>query len=160
MYAYSLYQSSPHSYLDQTNSIDAMASMQEFLNRYPNSKFKDQAIETIFTVQEKLEIKGFENANQYYRMRQYKAAIVALDNFISNFPDSRYVEEASYLVIVSHYKLAGQSIRSKQVERYSSAVENYKVFLDKFPQSGFLRDAEKLYSDSLSKLNKLKNNNI
>jgi outer membrane protein assembly factor BamD len=160
MYAFSLYQSSPNSYLDQTSSVDAMAFMQEFLNRYPNSKFKDKAIETIFIIQGKLEIKGFENANQYYRMRQYKGAIVALTNFINNFPDSKYVEQASYLIIVSNYKLAGQSIRSKQEERYRNAVENYKAFIDKYPQSGYIRDAEKLYSDSLIKLNKLKNTNI
>lgn len=160
MYAYSLYESSPNSWLDQTSSVDAMASMQEFLNRYPNSKFRDKAVETIFTIQEKLEIKGFQNAYQYYKMKQYKAAIVALGNFVGNFPDSKYVEEASYLVIVANYKLAEQSIRSKQQERYQSAVENYMAFLDKFPQSGFLRDAEKYYSDSLTKINKLKNNNI
>lgn len=160
MYAFSLYQQSPNSWLDQTSSIDAMASMQEFLNRFPNSKFKDKAIEAIFTVQEKMEAKGFDNANQYFRMRQYKAAIVSFGNFTSNYPDSKYVEEASYLIIVANYRLAEQSIRSKQQERYLSAVENYKAFVDKFPQSGFLRDAEKLYAESLVKINKLKNNNI
>src|SRR5690349_14182331 len=64
MYAYSLYRSSPGSNLDQTGSIQAMTSMQEFLNRYPNSKFKDQAIEVILTTQVKLEKKGFDNALQ------------------------------------------------------------------------------------------------
>jgi hypothetical protein len=38
-------------------------------------------------------------------------------------------------------------------------VEDYKEFVDRYPQSPFLRDAEKYYSDSLSKINKLKNNN-
>ncbi len=38
MYAYSLYQSSPNSELDQTSSINAMAAMQEFLNRYPQQQ--------------------------------------------------------------------------------------------------------------------------
>ena len=59
--------------LDQSGSIEAMGSMQEFLNRYPNSKFKDQAIEVIVTTQVKLEKKGFDNALQYVKMRQYKA---------------------------------------------------------------------------------------
>ena len=154
MYAYSLYEASPNTNLDQTSSIDAMAAMQEFLNRYPNSKFKEKSIESIFTVQEKLEIKGFENARQYYTMRKYKAAIVALENFTMNFPDSKYVEEAAYLVIASHYKLAEQSIRSKQKERYQSAIEDYKEFVDRYPQSPYLRDAEKFYAESLTKVNK------
>ena len=159
MYAYSLFKSSPKDNLDQSNSVDAMAAMQEFLNRYPNSKFRDQSIDVIVTTQKKLERKGFENSYQYYKMRQYKAAIVALNNFKDNFPDSEFLEEAYYLVIVSEYRLAEQSIISKQQERYKGVVDHYKEFVDKYPQSSFLRDAEKLYADSLTKLNKSKNNN-
>jgi len=153
MFAYSLYASSPNPNLDQTSSIDAMAAMQEYLNRYPNSKFKDQASEVIILTQGKLEKKGFENARQYYKMRQYKAAIVALDNFKKNFPDSHYIEETYYLVIDAEYKLALQSIPSKQAERYKAVIEYYKEFLDRYPESKFLKDAEKLYADSLEKVN-------
>jgi outer membrane protein assembly factor BamD len=160
MYAYSLYEASPNPNLDQTSSIEAMAAMQEFLNRYPNSKLREKSIEVIFTAQEKLEKKGFDNAYQYYRMRSYKAAIVSLNNFKNNFPDSDYLEEVSYLVIASEYKLALQSIPSKQIDRFKSVVEHYKEFIDDYPQSEFLKEAEKYYADSLSKLNKTKNNNI
>ena len=160
MYAYSLYEASPSPHLDQTSSIDAMAAMQEFLNRYPNSKFRDQAVETIFASQEKLEKKGFDNAYQYYKMRSYKAAVVALTNFRYNFPDSEYIEEASYLIVASEYQLAKISIPSKQVERYKAVVDHYKEFIDAYPKSNFLKDAEKYYADSLSKLNSKKNNNI
>src|SRR5688572_21719966 len=75
MHAYSLYASSPDANLDQTSSIEAMNAMQEFLNRFPNSKFRDQAIDVIYSSQNKLEKKGFENAYQYYKMKMYKAAI-------------------------------------------------------------------------------------
>jgi outer membrane protein assembly factor BamD len=159
MYAYSLYSSSPHTNLDQTSSIDAMAAMQEFLNRYPNSKFREKSIESIFTMQRKLEKKGFDNAYQYYRMRQYKAAVVALNNFRNNYPDSKYREEASFLVVESEFKLAEQSIRAKQDERYKAVVEHYKEFLDNYPESKFLKDAERYYAESLGKINKSKNNN-
>src|SRR5688572_26814866 len=120
MYAFSLFAASPNTNLDQSNSIEAMAAMQEFLNRYPNSKFKEKAVEVIFTTQEKLEKKGFDNAYQYFRMRSYKAAIVALNNFKDNFPDSEYLEEAYYLVVVSEFRLAQQSIYTKQPERYKA----------------------------------------
>lgn len=152
MYAYSLYKSSPAANLDQSNSIEAMVTMQEFLNRYPSSKFKDQAIEVIYTTQEKLEKKGFENAKQYYKMRSYKAAIVSLNNFKDNFPDSEYLEQTYYLVVVSEYKLAEQSIYTKQQARYKEVVEHYREFVDRYPQSSYLRDAEKMYSTSLLKL--------
>lgn len=157
MYAFSQYKASPNPNLDQTSSVEAMAAMQEFLNRYSSSKFSEQALEVIIKTQQKLEQKGFENAYQYYKMRQYKAAIVALNNFKNNFPDSKYLEEAYYLVIESEYKLAQQSIPSKQAERYKSVIEHYQEFLDKFPNSKFLRDAEKLYAESLVKMNAFKN---
>lgn len=159
MYAFSLYESSPNSNLDQTSSINAMAAMQEFLNRYPNSKFREQSIEVIFTTQAKLEKKGFDNAYQYYKMRSYKAAIVALNNFKDNFPDSKYLEQTYYLVVDAEYRLAEQSIRNKQPERYKAVVEHYKEFVDRYPESKFLRDAERIYAESLEKLNQSKNNN-
>lgn len=159
MYAYSLFKDSPGPELDQTSSINAMAAMQEFLNRYPNSKFREKAIEVIQTIQTKLEEKGFENAYQYYKMRSYKAAIVALNNFMDNFPDSRFQEEANFLVVDSQFRLAEQSVRSKQLERYKEVVDQYKEFVDRYPESKFLKDAEKLYADSLEKINKSKNNN-
>jgi outer membrane protein assembly factor BamD len=159
MYAYSLYSQAPNSNLDQSSSIEAMAAMQEFLNRYPNSKFREQAINTIFEMQAKLERKGFDNAYQYYKMRHYKAAVVALQNFRDNFPDSKFQEEANYLIVESEFKLAEKSIRAKQLERYKAVVEHYKEFVDRYPESKFLRDAEKMYAESLEKINKSKNNN-
>lgn len=156
MYAYALYKSSPGPSLDQSESIEAMTSMQDFLNRYSTSKFKDQAIDVIYTVQQRLEKKGFENAFQYVKMRQYKAAIVALDNFQRNFPDSKYLEESHYLVVQSKFNLAEESIPSKQRERYQEVLQNYKNFVDRYPESKFLKEAERYYVNSNSKLTTLK----
>jgi outer membrane protein assembly factor BamD len=159
MYAYSLYVAAPGTNLDQSGSIEAMTSMQAFINRYPNSKFKDQAVEVIFTTQVKLEKKGFDNARQYVKMRQYKAAVVAMDNFQKNFPDSKYIEEAKYMIIYSHFHLAEKSIYTKQLERYKLVIETYKDFIDRYPNSKFLKDAEKFYTQSTEKLITLKNTN-
>jgi outer membrane protein assembly factor BamD len=89
-------------------------------------------------------------------MKYYKAAIVALNNFKQNFPDSKYIEEAYYLVILSEYRLAQQSLVSRQSERYKAVVDHYLEFLDRYPESPFLKDAEKLYAESLEKVNSLK----
>lgn len=159
MYAFSLYKSSPGPTLDQSESIQAMTSMQDFLNRFPNSKFKDQAVEIIYTVQERLEKKGFENARQYVRMRQYKAAIVAMDNFQKNFPDTKYLEESYFLVVQSKFELAEESVLSRQRERYQDVLQTYKIFVDRYPQSKFLRDAEQFYIVSNQKLLTLKESN-
>jgi outer membrane protein assembly factor BamD len=61
--------------------------------------------------------------------------------------------------VVAEYKLAQQSIYSKQIDRYKAVVEHYKEFIDQYPESKFLKDAEKMYGESLEKLNKTKNTN-
>ena len=92
-------------------------------------------------------------------MQIYSAAVVALNNFKNNYPDSEYLEEAYYLVIDAEYRLAEKSIQSKQAERYNAVVDYYKEFLERYPNSRFLKDAERLYADSLVKLRMLKNPN-
>jgi outer membrane protein assembly factor BamD len=160
MYAYSLYVSSPDHNKDQSSSIEAMAAMQNFLNRYPGSEFMNQAVEVITVSQQKLEQKGFENARQYIKLRMYGAAVVAFDDFKKNFPDSKYLEEAAYLKVQAEFELAKVSIPSKQLDRYTNTVEFYKELVDNFPNSPFLKDAQRFYSESLSQVNKLKNNKI
>jgi len=156
MYAYSLFVSSPSSNLDQKESKEAMGAMQNFVNQYPESKFRDQAVEVIANVQEKLEHKGYDNAKQYLKLRQYKASIISFNNFKQNFPDSKYLEELAYLKVVAQYRFAQQSFNHLQSERYTLVIEFYQELVDNFPESKFLKEVEKFYSESLAKVNQLK----
>lgn len=160
MYAYSLYASSPDTHKDQSSCVEAMNAMQTFLNRYPGSRFMNQAVEVITNSQEKLERKGFENAKQYLKLRMYRAAVEALDNFKQNYPDSKYLEEAAYQKVIAEYELAKVSVPSKQLERYTATLVFYKELVDNFPDSQFLKLAEKYYSESLNQVNKLKPNKV
>lgn len=160
MYAYSLYASSPDHNKDQSSSIEAMNAMQVFLNKYPGSQFMSKAIEVIDVSQDKLEKKGFENAKQYLKLKMYKGAVVAFDDFKKNFPDSKYLEEAAYLKVVAEFELAEVSIPSKQFERYSATLDYYKELVDNFPNSPFLKEAQRFYSESQNQVNKFKNNKI
>ena len=97
-----------------------------------------------------------DNAKQYYKIKSYKAAVIAFDNFKKSFPDSKYLEELAYLKVVSEYKFAIQSFQAFQIERFTLVVNYYQELVDNFPNSNYLKDAEKMYSDSLNQLNKLK----
>ncbi len=158
MYAYSLYVASPASNLDQKNSIEAMDAMQNFLNQYSDSKFREKAVEVITVSQLKLEKKGFDNAKQYLKMKSYKAAVIAFDNFKKSFPDSKYLEETAYLKVVAEYQLALQSFQALQLARYTFVIDYYQELVDNFPNSAYLKEAEKMYSYSLNQINKLKPN--
>ncbi|MBL7846178.1 MAG: outer membrane protein assembly factor BamD [Cyclobacteriaceae bacterium] len=159
MYAYSLYISAPAPNLDQRSTIEGMNAMQNFINQYPESSFTDRANEVIMVSQQKLEKKGYENAKQYLKIRSYKAAVIAFENFRKNFPDSHYLEEVAYLRVVAEYNLAQQSLPGLQLERFNTVISYYMELIESYPDSTYLKAAEKLYSESLNKINKLKNNN-
>jgi outer membrane protein assembly factor BamD len=56
--------------------------------------------------------------------------------------------------------LANISIPSKQLERYTAALTYYQELVDNFPNSTFLKQAERYYTESLSKVSKFKNNKV
>jgi outer membrane protein assembly factor BamD len=60
---------------------------------------------------------------------------------------------------LSQFKLAQKSVDAKKSDRYREVVENYKTFIDQYPGSKFLKDAEKLYIESNVKITTLKNTN-
>jgi len=155
MYAKSLYMQSPIINLDQTSTREAMANMQLFINRYPTSPLRQEATDLIDEMQKKLEKKGFDGAYIYYRMRRFRAAAIAFDNFSKDFPDSDYVEEALFLQLKCEYRYAQESIASKQKERFLTVVDYYDAFVDKYATSKFLPEAQDIYESSLDKISKL-----
>lgn len=159
MYAYSLYADSPIYNLDQTSSYEAIDAMQNFLNRYPSTDFREQATEVIDEMQEKLETKAYEKAKQYLKLRIYKSAIVAFENFRKDYPDSEYNEEVAFLKIEAQFELAELSLYNKQKERYQLVKHYYENFIDTYPESGYLKPAEKYYGISIDKLSKFATDN-
>ena len=154
MHAYSLHLQSPDYQLDQTVTYQSIAALQNFIDSYPTSEFAKDADQIIDQMQVKLEKKAYEECRLYYKMGRYKSALVVYDNFKNDYPDSKYQEEVAYLRIQTSYDLAKQSIRSKQKERYQEAIDAYLVFLDKYPQSEFLKQSEKLYANSIEEITK------
>ncbi len=102
----------------------------------------------------KLEKKAYDNALLYYKLSQYKAAIIAFNNFQRDFPDSDYNEEIGYWKLAAQFELAEQSITAKQKERYYTTIEYYQSFVDRYPESKFVRDAELIYETCLTKIRK------
>ncbi len=58
----------------------------------------------------------------------------------------------AYLAIETSYDLASVSIRSKQEERFRNTVDLYEKFVDKYPDSKYLKKAEKIYADCIEQL--------
>ena len=158
MHAYSLYRDSPLYNLDQTSTKEAIEAMQLFLNRNPSSEYLAQATDIITELQVKLETKSYENAKQYHKMGLHKSAIVAFKNFSIDFPDSDFNEELTFLKLDSQYQLALLSIPSKQEERFREAIETYQEFIEDYPDSQYLKQAGKMYEDSIATIGKIRSN--
>ncbi|MFK7953382.1 MAG: outer membrane protein assembly factor BamD, partial [Ekhidna sp.] len=141
MNAYSLYLQSPDYELDQTSTYEAIGAMQSFINKYPTSEYAQEADKTIDLMQIKLERKAYETCKLYFKLRRYKSGLVVYENFKNDFPDSNFNEEVAYLNVKTAYDLAKQSIYTKQEERFKTAIEFYTGFVDKYPNSDYLKEA-------------------
>lgn len=156
LYAKSLYKDSPSHDLDQSSTLQAMSAIQDFLTRYPQSTHVQEADSMYNQLAAKVEVKAFENAKLYYQMRYYQAAVVAFSNFQREYPSSGFNEEAAFLRLDAQFSLAQGSVPEKQRERYFDAIGFYQYFLDKYPESKFIRNAENIYGKAVAQVEKLK----
>lgn len=152
----SLYNQSPDHEQDQASTITAIESVQEFIQRYPESEHLAEANQIMENLNIKLDQKAFDSAKLYYKIRYYKAAVVALSNFQREYASSPFAEEAAFLKIESQYEYAKQSIPDKQEERYYEVVDFYQNFVDQYPESKFSRTATQLYDNTLAGLERIK----
>ncbi|TBX66607.1 outer membrane protein assembly factor BamD [Flavobacterium silvisoli] len=120
---------SPVYSLDQTDTYKAIDKLQNFIDAYPNSQNLAEANVLVKNLREKLEKKAFENAKIYNNISDHKAAMVAFDNFLINFPGTIYKEKALYFKLDSAYQLAINSVPSKMEERLKNAKQAYVTLL-------------------------------
>ncbi|MCK8494352.1 MULTISPECIES: outer membrane protein assembly factor BamD [Spirosoma] len=160
MYAYSLYKDTPQYNLDQSNTLTATSALQDFINTYPDSKYRDECTKIILELRGKLERKAYEKAKLYYKtsgfnIASYKSSVIAINNFQKEFPDSEYNEELAFMKVDAEYSLANNSLESKQKERYQDAISYYQAFIDKYPSSKYVKQAERMYESSQKEIERL-----
>jgi len=153
--AYCYYLNSPRASLDQTDTYKAIDAMQLYINKNPKSELIGEANTIIETLRAKLEKKAYENAKLYFKLGDYNAASITLKNNIKEFPDSEYREEILYLIVKSSFLLSEMSIASKQGERYQNTISEYYVFIDEYPESKYLNEIEKMYTQSVNLIKNL-----
>jgi outer membrane protein assembly factor BamD len=152
MGAYCYYLTSPRPELDQTNTIEALQAIQLFLIRYPSSERTEECKRYIEELRNKLVEKSYISAKLYFDLDDYKASIVALNNSLVQFPESKYREEILFMLVKSSYMYAEKSIISKQKERYQQAVDEYYSFAAEFPESKYIKEAKQFYELSSKSL--------
>ena len=156
--AYAYYKQSPVFSLDQNETNNAVEKLQEFINKYPNSERMSSANDLVQELRIKLEYKAFEIAKQYNTIRDYKSAIIVLDDFISDYPGTPYREDALFYLFDSSYELAINSVDSKMLERLNDAKKLYHELIEVYPESKYIGKSNKLNESIDSKISTFANN--
>lgn len=147
---------SPEPSLDQTSTEKAIDELQLFINKYPESPKVDECNDLMDRLRFKLETKSYNTAKLYYRVGEYKAAIFALRNTLKDYPDTKYREEVSFMILRSSYLLADNSVIEKKVERFEQTLRECDAFMERFPRSKDVNAARNIQEDSRKELDKLK----
>lgn len=157
MRSYCFYLQSPKLELEQVNTIKAMGMMQTFINTHPGSERNKEASDIIDKCRAKLEQKEYRAAELYYKMGQYRAAAIAFTNLTNNYPESLKGEEYKLKIVKAYYKFAKLSVLEKQIERYEQVTQEYEDFVDRYPESKLLKEAQDYSNLSINHIKDIKN---
>lgn len=154
----SLFLDTPDPRLDPTSTYAAIDELQQFIEKYPLSIYRSSAEEMEYTMYDRLVEKELNTAKLYYNLgnymgNNYRSSILVAQNAMHDYPYTKYREELSFLVLKSKFQMAEESVAEKKLERYSDAIDEYYAFKNEFPESKYMKDAEKIFRASSQKVN-------
>lgn len=153
--AKSYYQLSPRYSLDQTDTDKALERLQEFIDKYPESKYRAEANDLVLELRQKLEKKDYKVAEQYLNIEDFKAAIEGYDNFIADHPGASLRKEAFFYRYVAAYRLAIRSLPALVKERLETAKSYYSSFNKYYSESEYKAEADEILADIDERLSEL-----
>jgi len=160
MRCYCFYKLSPKIELEQVNTTKVIGMMQTFINTHPGSARNEQAAQIIEQSREKLEQKAYRSAKLYFEMGRFRAAGLAFNNLLNDFPETVHADEYKLMVVKSYYKFATMSVQDKQVERYQKVIEEYQDFADRYPESKWLGEANNISIQSQNQIKLIQNEQV
>lgn len=91
-------------------------------------------------------------SKSFYEMKDYYVAGYQFERFASSYPKSEKLEEASFLSVKSYYMLSPRY--SKDQKETKEAVEKLQEFINLFPESEYVAEANTLVKELVYKLEK------
>jgi outer membrane protein assembly factor BamD len=153
----SLMHEAPEPRLDQTPTYEAVTEFQNFLELYPYSTRREQAMAHIFELQDLLVEKEYLSAKLYFDLgnyfgncsndggSNYQACVVTAENAIRDYPYTKMREDFAILILRAKFELAKNSVEDKKVERYHNAIDEYYGFTNEYPESKYMKEAEEMF---------------
>ena len=91
-------------------------------------------------------------SKSFYELKDYYVAGYRFERFASSYPKSEKLEEASFLSVKSYYMLSPRY--SKDQKETKEAVEKLQEFINLFPDSDYVSEANVLVKELVYKLEK------
>ncbi len=153
----SLFLDTPDPRLDPTSTENAIIQLQRFVETFPTSKYRPEAENMIYVMYDRLVEKELKTADLYYNMgnylgNNYRSCIIVAQNALRDFPYTKYREDLSILVLKAKFQMAQESVLDKRDERYRDAIDEYYAFKNEFPESSFMKEADKMFRTSTKNL--------
>lgn len=137
MLAESYYQLSPPYQLEQSYTKKAMSEFQAFIDFFPIDPKIEEAEHKIHELNLKLAEKLYNSAVIYEKMGYFNASLDYYTKVYETYHDTKYAP------ISLHRKIT--ILLDK--ERFTRAVKNMKLFLNKYPDSEFTVEIQNLYDE-------------
>src|SRR5690606_4899107 len=144
MNAYSLYLDAPDANLDQQSSQEAVAAIQQFVSKFPESASYERAMDMLVYLQGRFEQKAYMESSMYYRLKDglypgdfYRACIINFQNFAKDYPESEHNEELAYKLVEVSTGYAENSAYNKKEERLEDALDFATTFYRRYPSSPY-----------------------
>ena len=156
----SLYNCTPEPRLDQSQTVNAIAAFQEYMDLYPDGEDRATAQQKLFELQDKLVEKEYLSSKLYYDLGSYSgnasysstgnnylAAIVTAQNVLKEYPYTKMREELSILILRAKYHMAKESVLEKREDRMRETVDEYYAFKNEFPESKYMKEVEDIFKE-------------
>jgi outer membrane protein assembly factor BamD len=114
---------------DPKSLREAYDAFFELVNKFPNSRYVDDAKIKINRIVNGLSRGELYRAGHYMQIKAYLAAINRTQTLIKNYPETKYVEDALAIQVVAYKKLGERELSEK----------SQKVLLTNFPQSPYIK---------------------
>ncbi|OGW20694.1 MAG: hypothetical protein A3K09_02375 [Nitrospinae bacterium RIFCSPLOWO2_12_FULL_47_7] len=116
---------------DQTATRNALDSFNVLIKSFPNSAWREKAIQKKNECIEKLAMNLFEVGKFYFRTGNYASAIKRMQSQLEQYPNRKFSDEVVFFLAESYY----------MEQNYEKARETYNQLLQQYPKSKFGQNA-------------------
>lgn len=124
---------SPRAELDQSHTLKALDELNNFLEEYPESDQRVQALDLVNQCRSKLAKKSYKSGQLYYKMGRYLPAESYFQQVLDEYSDTEWAKPARFYLAESLYK----------EKKYNQAKTEYESYLQNSPKDESTKKANK-----------------